>query len=118
MKTGLIKEYKSRDVASCFYILKKDGSLRLVQDYWKLNQVTIKNKTPLPLIGKVIDKLKKTRYFNKLDLIWGYNNVQIKEEDKLKTAFLTNKRLFEPQVMYFGLCNSPGTFQWMMNSIF
>ena len=73
---------------------------------------------PLPLIGKVIDKLKKAKYFNKLDLIWGYNNVWIKEGDKWKAAFLTNKGLFEPQVMYFGLCNSPGMFQQMMNSIF
>jgi len=72
----------------------------------------------LPLIGEVIDKLKETRYFNKLDLIWGYNNVQIKEGDEWKAMFLTNKRLFKPQVMYFGLCNSPGTFQRMMNSIF
>jgi len=78
----------------------------------------IKDKMPLPLIGEVIDKLKKARYFNKLDLIWGYNNVQIKEGDKWKAVFLTNKGLFEPQVMYFKLCNSPGTFQRMMNSIF
>jgi len=90
----------------------------LVQDYRKLNQVTIKNKTPLPLIGEVINKLKKARYFNKLDLIWGYNNVQIKEGDEWKAAFLTNKGSFELQVMYFGLCNSPGTFQRMMNSMF
>ena len=105
-------------MASCFYIPKKDKSLWLAQDYWKLNQVTIKDKIPLPLIREVIDKLKKAKYFNKLDLIWGYNNVWIKEGDKWKAAFLTNKGLFEPQVMYFGLCNSPGTFQWMMNSIF
>ena len=90
----------------------------MVQDYQKLNQVTIKNKTPLPLIREVIDKLKEARYFNKLDLIWGYNNVWIKEGDKWKAAFLMNKELFEPQVMYFKLYNSPGTFQWMMNSIF
>ena len=90
----------------------------MVQDYQKLNQVTIKDKTPLPLIGEVIDKLKKAKYFNKLDLIWGYNNVWIKEGDKWKAAFLMNKGLFEPQVMYFELCNSPGIFQWMMNSIF
>jgi len=75
-------ELKSQYVASCFYILKKDGSLRLVQDYRKLNQVTIKNKMPLSLIEEVIDKLKEVKYFNKLDLIWGYNNVQIKEGDK------------------------------------
>jgi len=78
----------------------------------------IKDKTPLLLIGEVINKLKEVKYFNKLDLIWGYNNVRIKEGDKWKAAFLTNKGLFEPQVMYFGLCNSPETFQQMMNSIF
>ena len=75
LKVGLIVELKSRYVAPCFYIPKKDSSLWLVQDYRKLNQVTIKNKMPLPLIREVIDKLKKARYFNKLDLIWGYNNV-------------------------------------------
>ena len=90
----------------------------MVQDYRKLNQVTIKDKTPLPLIGEVINKLKEAKYFNKLDLIWGYNNVRIKEGDEWKAAFLMNKGLFKPQVMYFGLCNSPGTFQRMMNSIF
>ena len=118
LKAGLIVESKSRYVASYFYIPKKYGSLWLVQDYRKLNQVTIKDKMPLPLIGEVIDKLKEARYFNKLDLIWGYNNVRIKEENEWKTVFLTNKGLFEPQVLYFGLCNLPGTFQRMMNSIF
>jgi len=52
----------------------------LVQGYRNLNQVTVKNKTLLPLIGEVIDKLKEANYFNKLDLIWGYNNVQIKKD--------------------------------------
>ena len=96
LKAGLIVESKSQYTAPCFYIPKKDGSLWLVQDYRKLNQVTIKNKTPLPLIGKVINKLKKAKYFNKLNLIWGYNNVQIKEGDEMKTACLMNKGLFEP----------------------
>jgi len=82
LKAGLIVESKSRYAALCFYIPKKDGSLQLVQDYRELNQVTIKDKTPLPLIGEVIDKLKEVKYFNKLNLIWEYNNVQIKEEDK------------------------------------
>jgi len=75
LKAGLIMESKSRYAAPYFYILKKDGSLWLVQDYRKLNQVMIKNKTPLPLIGEVINKLKKAKYFNKLNLIWDYNNV-------------------------------------------
>ena len=73
---------------------------------------------PLPLIGEVADKLKEAQYFNKLNLIWEYNNVQIKEGDEWKTAFLTNKSLFKPQVMYFRLCNLLGTFQRMMNRIF
>ena len=70
----------------------------------------IKDKILLLLIEEVINKLKEAQYFNKLDLIWGYNNVQIKKGDKWKTAFLTNKGLFKPQVMYFGLYNSLGTF--------
>ena len=72
LKAGLIVESKLRYVAPYFYI---NRSLQLVQDYKKLNQVTLKNKMPLLLIGEVIDKLKEARYFNKLDLIWGYNNV-------------------------------------------
>jgi len=75
LKTGLIVESKSRYATLCFYIPNKDGSLQLVQDYRKLNQVTIKDKMPLPLIEEVINKLKEARYFNKLDLIWGYNNI-------------------------------------------
>ena len=82
LKARLIVESKSRYTALCFYIPKKDGSLCLVQDYQKLNQVTIKDKIPLPLIEEVINKLKKAKYFNKLDFIWGYNNVQIKKGDK------------------------------------
>ena len=62
-------ESKSRYAAPCFYIPKKDRSLQLVQDYRKLNQITIKDKTLLPLIGEVIDKLKEAKYFNKLNLI-------------------------------------------------
>ena len=74
LKAGLIVESKSRYAAPYFYIPKKDGLLQLVQNYRKLNQVTIKDKTPLQLIGEVIDKLKEAKYFNKLDLIWRYNN--------------------------------------------
>ena len=75
LKADLIVESKSRYAVLYFYIPKKDSSLQLVQDYRKLNQVTIKDKTPLPLIGEVINKLKEMKYFNKLDLIWKYNNI-------------------------------------------
>jgi len=75
----------------------------------------IKDKIPLPLIGKVINKLKDIKYFNKLDLISEYNSVWIKEVDEWKAASLTNKRLFKLKVIYFELYNLPGIFQTMMN---
>jgi len=78
LKAELIVESNSRYAVPCFFIPKKDGTLRLVQDYRQLNQHTIKDKTLLPLINEVIDKLKDIKYFNKLDLIWEYNNVWIK----------------------------------------
>ena len=64
-----------------------------------------------------MNKLKGTKYFTKLDVQWGYNNIWIKEGDKWKAAFLTNRGLFEPLVMFFGLTNSPATFQTMMNEL-
>jgi len=95
LKAGLIVESKSRYATSCFYIPKKDSLLQLVQNYRKLNQITIKDKMLLFLIGEVINKLKEAKYFNKLDLIWRYNNVQIKEGNEWKVVFLTNKSLFK-----------------------
>jgi hypothetical protein len=70
------------------------------------------------LISEVLDQLKDTKYFNKLDIIWGYNNVQIKEGDEWKAAFLTNRGLFKPTVIFFGMSNSPATFSRMMTTIF
>jgi len=67
-------ELISRYTILCFYIPKKDRSLQLVQDYRKLNQYTIKDNMPLYLIREVIDKLKDTKYFNKLNLIYGYKD--------------------------------------------
>ena len=101
-----------------FFIKKKDGTLRLVQDYCELNTMTIKTRYPLPLISELINQLRGAKYFTKLDIRWGYNNVQMKEGDKWKAAFRTNRGLFEPLVMFFGLTNSPATFQTMMNDIF
>jgi RNase H-like domain found in reverse transcriptase/Reverse transcriptase (RNA-dependent DNA polymerase) len=98
--------------------MKPDGSgLRPIQDYRKLNEFTVKNRYPLPLIGEIIDKLKGAKYFTKLDVRWGFNNVRIHEGHEWKAAFRTNLGLFEPTVMFFGLTNSPATFQTMMNHI-
>ncbi|TFY79548.1 hypothetical protein EWM64_g4466 [Hericium alpestre] len=101
-----------------FFIKKKDGKLCPVQDYRLLNKGTIPNKYPLPLIGELIDQIKDAKYFTKMDIYWGYNNIQIKEGDEWKAAFQTKYSLFEPTVMFFGLCNSPATFQAFMNEIF
>jgi hypothetical protein len=65
-----------------------------------------------------MNKIKGAKYFTKLDLRWGYNNVRIKKGDEWKAAFNTNRGLFEPKVMFFGLCNSPSTFQTMMDAYF
>ena len=98
---------------------KKDkNELRPVQDYRKLNEGTIRNSSPLPLIGQLIDKLRNARHFTKMDVRWGFNNIRIKDGDQWKAAFKTPIGLFEPMVMYFGLCNSPATFQTMMNHLF
>ena len=89
----------------------------MVQDYRYLNSWTIRNNYPLPLISELVDKVGKAKYFTKFDLRWGYNNVRIKEGDEWKAAFTMHRGAFEPVVMYFGLMNSPATFQTMMNSI-
>jgi len=73
-----------------FFIKKKDGTLWLVQDYRALNAMTVKNKYPLPPISKLINKLRGAKYFTKLDVQWGFNNVWMKEGDEWKAAFQTN----------------------------
>jgi RNase H-like domain found in reverse transcriptase/Reverse transcriptase (RNA-dependent DNA polymerase)/Integrase zinc binding domain/Chromo (CHRromatin Organisation MOdifier) domain len=118
LKSGRIRQSKSPMASPCFFIKKKDGSLRLIQDYRTLNSITVKNRYPLPLISELVNKLRKAKYFTKLDVRWGYNNVRIKHGDEWKAAFRTNRGLFEPLVMMFGLTNAPATFQTMMNEIF
>ena len=83
-----------------------------------MNEWTIKNAYLLPLISEIMDKLKGANYFTKLDVQWGYNNIRIQEGDEWKAIFKTNRGLFEPMVMFFGMCNSPATFQSMMDLIF
>jgi len=75
-----------------------------------LNAVTVKNRYPLPLISELIFQLYGAKYFIKLDVRWGFNNMRIKPGDELKAAFRTNCSLFEPLLMFFGMTNSPATF--------
>jgi hypothetical protein len=118
MATGRIRQSKSPLGALVFFIKKKDGKLHFVQDYQALNAITRKNRYPLPLIDDLIHQLKDACYFTKLDVRWGYHNVHIHAGDEWKATFHTNRGLFEPLVMYFGLTNSLATFQMIMNEIF
>ena len=118
IEKGYIRPSKSPYASSFFFIKKKDGKLRPVQDYRRINEWTIRNQYPLPLIDDLIRDLGGAQIFSKLDVRQGYNNIRIKEGDEHKAAFKTRRGLFEPTVMYFGLCNSPATFQSFMNEIY
>jgi hypothetical protein len=100
------------------FVAKKDGSLRMVVDYRPLNEVTVKNKYPLPRIDILFDQLSGAKVFPKIDLRLGYHQIKICEEDILKTAFSTRYGLYEYTVMSFGLTNAPAYFMYLMNTIF
>jgi len=117
LRKGYIRLSKSPQMSPVFFVPKKDRKKRMVQDYWYLNSWTVKNNYPLPLILDLIDSIGKKKVFTKMDLQWGYNNVRIKEGDEWKAAFSTPEGLFEPTVTFFGLTNSPATFQVMMNDL-
>ena len=117
----LRKEYirlsKLPQTALVFFIGKKDGKKRMVQDYRYLNEWTIKNNYSLPLISDIVENIGTKKVFTKIDLRWSYNNVWIKEGDEWKAAFMTSEGSFKPTVMFFGLTNSPVTFQAMINEL-
>jgi hypothetical protein len=90
LESSRIRPSKSPMASPVFFIKKKDSRLRLVQDYHLLNAMTMKNKYPLPLIPELIAKLWGAKYFTKLDVCWGFNNVHMKEGDEWNAAFWTN----------------------------
>jgi Reverse transcriptase (RNA-dependent DNA polymerase) len=97
------------------FVNKPDGSLRLCIDYRGLNEITIKDRYPLPLIHETLMRLEKAKYYTTLDLPSAYNLIRIKDGDEWKAAFRTRYGLFEPLVMQFGLTNAPATFQHFIN---
>ena len=86
-----------------FFVGKKNGKKRMVQNYWYLNKWMVKNNYPLPLISDVIKNMSTKRMFTKMDLRWGYNNIRIKEGDEWKVVFMTLEGLFEPTVIVIDL---------------
>jgi len=117
LRKGYIRPSKSPQMSPVFFVGKKDGKKRMVMDYRSLNEQTIKNNYPLPLITDLIDNMGSKKVFTKIDLQWGFNNVRIKEGDEWKGAFTTHIGFFEPTVIFFGMTNSPATFQAIINEI-
>ena len=108
----------SPQAAPVFFVAKKDGKKRLIQDYRYLNSHTIVDSYPLPDIKMLLDDLASSSYFAKFDVRWGFTNIRIKAGDEWKAAFITPKGVFEPLVMFFGQTNAPPTFQRYMNETF
>ena len=98
------------------FVKKPNGKQRLYIDYRRLNEVTRKNRYPLPLILELMDRLQGAKWFTKFDVREGFYRIRIKEGDEWKTAFKTKYGLYEYTVMPFGLTNAPATFQLVINS--
>jgi hypothetical protein len=114
---GYIQPSMSPWGAPILFVKKKDGTLQLCIDYRQLNKVTIKNKYPLPRIDDLFDQLGGASIFSKIDLRFGYHQVQIKGEDIHKMAFRTRYGHYEFVVLPFGLTNALATFMCLMDNV-
>jgi hypothetical protein len=115
---GYIRPSTSPWEALVLFVEKKDGTKRMCIDYRSLNEVTIKNKYPLPRIEDLFDQFRGASVFSKIDLRSGYHQLRIRPSDIPKTTFITKYGLYEFMVMSFGLTNAPTYFMYLMNSVF
>ena len=118
LQKGLIRPSASPWGSPVIFVDKRDGTTRLCVDYRKLNDVTIKNKYPLPKIEDLFDQMNGARVFSKIDLRTGYHQLKVRETDIPKTTFITRYGLYEYTVMSFGLTNAPAYFIILMNKVF
>jgi hypothetical protein len=114
---GFIRPSSSPWGAPIPFVEKKDGTQRMCVDYRSVNEVTIKNKYPLPRIEDLFDQMKGASVFSKIDLRLGYHQLKIQESDIPKTAFRTRYGLYEYTVLSFGLTNAPTYFMYLMNKV-
>jgi hypothetical protein len=117
LNKGYIHPSSSHWGHPALFVKKKDQSLRLYVDYLLLNDITVKNKYPLPRIDILFNKLVGAKVFSNVDLCSSYHQIKIRPEDVLKTAFSTKYSLYEYLVMLFGLINAPAHFMYLMNSV-
>jgi len=117
LQHGVVQPSTSPWAAPIVLVKKKDGTRRFCVDYWKLNDMTRKDAYPLPHIDETLDALSGVRVFSTLDLASGYWQVEMDPADAEKTVFASRHGLFGFQVMPFGLCNAPGTFQTLMEFV-
>ena len=115
LSKGFIRASSSSCASPILLVKKKDGSLRLCVDYRAFNDITIKDRYPLPRIEETLNQIREARYFTRLDLQSAYNLIRIKNCDEWKTAFRACYGLFEFLVMPFGLTNAPATCQRFVN---
>lgn len=118
LELGVIRPSTSPWSSPVVMVKKKDGNWRFCVDYRKLNAVTCKDVYPLPVIEDLLSYLGKAKYFASLDLFSGYWQIPVKEIDKSKTAFVTAEGHFEFNVLSFGLCSAPATFQYLADTLF
>ena len=118
LKSGKIRKSQSPKPPHFSLFRKRMADYNLARTTAISTSTRSKNAYPLPLITTLIDKLKGAKYFSKMDMRWGYNNIRIKEGDEWKATFTTPFSLYEPLVMFFGQCNSLPTFQAFMDSTF
>lgn len=115
LRKGFIRPSSSPVASPVLFVKKADGGLRFCVDYRALNNVTIKDRYPLPLVKETLNNLAGMKYFSKIDIVAAFNNLRMRKGEEYLTAFRTRFGLYESLVMPFGMTGAPATFQRFIN---